>query len=567
MTGIPSTLEALDRSDDRMVLSRCLLPGRQNLWSNTAPLLAIGLQLAISIFLAACAFIDLPLTPVGILMPTWAHTLYVTGTTIFASVATSFSISQIRRLWLAQTLRSSAFQQTGTTNSLRRTKTLLALGSLSDDIKHWDISLTIIFAGLITTSIVSGITPLPVSGTVPSSTNFNIDGLSCLTISDNASNATDLTWRLQNGSYIGINTTYDLFCPLRVSQSLLLGVQNTPERWAYVVDGTPVDHNSIGVAFDSYSGWFQSSFGAWGVSSGLASPTFQGASACMPILSTNPVRCRTGGSVRIGLHQVNVSTSSCNVSTWVYEVDPATQGAATIGACTSSSDIGMATILFGAVNDYATMLAQFIGNEDSNANYTSQRYSVVCDIDIAPSLVFRKLSYGRVSWSEVDEEEFLGLNGVEAVVTSNAASCQITEAFSNNPQVYTVADFQTPSALASGAAASFMLLAEGAYRDGWPTSLAQAILSNYYIGDLGRDNQYVFNDSTNPLEDVLGLTSALALGAFWGSEGIVETFAMVTMTGTRIGAGRWWAVVFCAPCVFVAISLAVLLWHQRKLPS
>jgi hypothetical protein len=114
------------------------------------------------------------------------------------------------------------------------------------------------------------------------------------------------------------------------------------------------------------------------------------AKSCLPVVSANPVQCRATGNVTVGQNEVSVSAGGCNISTPIYSVDLKTQGASAAGACTDNLTVGMATVVFGSVNQHALWLAELM--DDKTYSPTQGSYSVACSIDIKPSVSFRELT-------------------------------------------------------------------------------------------------------------------------------------------------------------------------------
>jgi hypothetical protein len=114
----------------------------------------------------------------------------------------------------------------------------------------------------------------------------------------------------------------------------------------------------------------------------------------------------------------------------------------------------------------------------------------------------------------------------------------------------------TDTALATAAGASWPLLNENKYLDGWLETL-YTLCSN---------SPFVFNNSRNGIEDILGLASGIALGFFWGnvydSEVYIEN-GVIEFAGVRVGPGKWWAIFYVVPSLFSALVLAILLRRTR----
>lgn len=155
-------------ADSKVIASQAVTPIPLNAFkpSRFAPVFAIIILLATTGSLAAIAFAEIEFgfypaligdgrIGVGIL-PTWVAEMYIAGITVMATVISIFTTGQIRRLWVYSKFRREAADDQ---NSRRQFSVLLGLGSWKDQAKTWHISLSFIFASLITTSIVTGVAP------------------------------------------------------------------------------------------------------------------------------------------------------------------------------------------------------------------------------------------------------------------------------------------------------------------------------------------------------------------------------------------------------------------------
>jgi len=83
---------------------------------------------------------------------------YATVSTIVASAITAFVVPCLRKLWLARVDRLFV-PLTDRRRLQGRWGTALAVGSLTDLFRHFDIQMTYLVAALITTSMVASLTP------------------------------------------------------------------------------------------------------------------------------------------------------------------------------------------------------------------------------------------------------------------------------------------------------------------------------------------------------------------------------------------------------------------------
>jgi hypothetical protein len=192
---------------------------------------------------------------------TTEHLLYITGTTIIASVIAGFISSQLRRLWLESIAEVVDREYPTANQSFTHAKTLLGLGTLLEQLKSWLIPLIFLIAGLITTSIVSSFAPSLSLVTQSSWYKLN-SGLdyNCFVINDTASNDW-YSWKLANGSFINLNITATS-CESQYAKML---VDPTMVHFgcSYMVGGVPVSKAAIGTPVNVAIGSFGYSLGPW----------------------------------------------------------------------------------------------------------------------------------------------------------------------------------------------------------------------------------------------------------------------------------------------------------------
>jgi hypothetical protein len=353
-------------------------------------------------------------------------------------------------------------------------------------------------------------------------------------------------------------------CEVQSAITALRALKYTPiPPFVYSMAGVPVDGLAIGAPFSWIRG-FDDSFGAQPTDASIH-PVFQWATQCYPVLTTNPVKCHTGGNVTAGTNKLTVNSNGCEVTTPIYSVNPTSGGASAAGACTKGQNVGRATIVFGSVNDHAGKLAGELNDQEFNATHTSRpTYAAWCSVDIGPTIQFRLLNYSRVTDYPVYPTEAYAF----AVHGSN-----MTCTPRNGSQAYTLNQFLTPTALATGAAASWQLLIEGAYKDGFWETLWEATVNNVLDNYTFAENK-AFKDSQNPLEDILGVVSGVALGNFWGMTvshvtgeytDVPLTSGTFAVTGLRVGPASAWAIVYCLPLFFTSGLLMYLIRRTRRL--
>jgi hypothetical protein len=120
---------------------------------------ALILQLAtiaiLCVFNAVPIWIQKPQITAGSFLSSTNRLLYLTGTTILATIVASFTTGQIRDLWFAYALSKDDAPASGRT--LSRARTLIGLASFREQSRHFFITASFWLAGLMTAAIVAGI--------------------------------------------------------------------------------------------------------------------------------------------------------------------------------------------------------------------------------------------------------------------------------------------------------------------------------------------------------------------------------------------------------------------------
>lgn len=318
---------------------------------------------------------------------------------------------------------------------------------------------------------------------------------------------------------------------------------------------------------------------------------FLWASRCLPVLMKNPVRCYAGGQVSFDSDgRLWVSDGTCIYGSSDLAVSPAHDFAAVKGACTQNHTLGTATILFAATNGspnatrygvvnsfysgYADILASSLGDGPllDTVNDTSI-FAAICEVDLTQAAEFRLLNYshaddfgkqqkiGRYSETSVNNGY-----GYQVQALSNS-SCEMSD-ITGNP--LPLNEVLSDAALATAAGATWPLLAENMFFDGWFDTLDYVIKQvNYQNASQGGG---VFRDSTNDLEDALGLATAITIGLFWGGGTTVVDYT-ATDTGTqayeriRLGPSSLWGLIYLIPPLFaigILVYLLVASWDDGR---
>ena len=340
--------------------------------SYLGPYAAIVLNLAVIAFLVIAVVIDIPIRSPGSLSTT-DHTLYITSTTILATIIANFNSSQIRLLWLSNIISRHALNGNASSPGIRRARTLLGLADWLDQLKLWRISLSLIITSLTTTAIVAGITPSS-NSVFRSTRTFLFTGYS---------NSTCSNLGLVNEPFSSCLTKYAI--------DLVFDTYLT-DTYPYDILGIPVNRYAIGTPLGI------------GETSYISPPSLdttgltQYKTGCFPVLTSNPIQCHQTGTVTIGTNNVTVEADGCTIVSPIFAVDPATQPATSKGVCKDTINCGQGTIVIGAVNGHAGLLAEAMFDTSfTPPSNRSATYSVSCTVEIAPSIEFRTVNFSRIA--------------------------------------------------------------------------------------------------------------------------------------------------------------------------
>ncbi|KAG8533946.1 uncharacterized protein KY384_001687 [Bacidia gigantensis] len=545
------------------------------------PFIASFILLAIALFLAVVVFVPVNLKKPGSLSVA-GHALYVTGTTILASMVALYCTRQVRLLWVRRILyRSYDGTRWPSHHDVAEVRTLLGLGTWRESFRFWSTAGALLLVGLLTTSIVSGVSPFA-SGLIQAGDGvlYTKAFTPCFFRSNDASNHWYM-WTLANGTVINYNTTLrnidDISCPVEEVTDLLSASSGILKDYAYVAGGVPVSRNATGTPFSWNSGntGFSDALGIYGTNHDKgdnsqpdygALDSFQIATACSPVVYNNPVQCRKAGALAVNQDQIEVTADGYTFqSTLSDRIDPTKQGATAIGVATNDTQVGKATIIMGAVNSHAIRLSEVMC--DTGTDFLDsgiESYTVACTVDIAPSISSRIVYYGRAQ-----QQTVVDYFGYSFLVESDDEHCILT----GDGDPISKADLITEATLAHGAAGAFHLLQENLYDDGWWNKLH--LLADRRLTSVTHQlDSPVYDNSVNALEDALGLASAASLSLFWAndphphspdSDVVGWDSGIANFQGTRIGPGRHWAILYVLPQLFTIALLGYLWWKTRHI--
>jgi hypothetical protein len=365
------------------------------------------------------------------------------------------------------------------------------------------------------------------------------------------------SWVLPNGSILAYDQNSgpdSRACEAGRALDLLVNAvpKGRPHQAAYIMGDVQVFPGAAGIPWGSNG--LDDIFGT------VRDSNFLWSSRCLPVLKKNPVKCYAGGQVEIdNVGRLWVSNSTCIVTNDLA-VNPAIDFAAVKGAYSRNAPLGTSTLLFGATDGspnqtrygvvnsfysgYADILSISLNDKDPPIFYIANQTSVsaaICEIDLTEAVEFRPLNYSRAD--NFGKHQMIGRSSETAVnngygyqiqAMSNS-SCEISDP-SGTP--LPLSSILSEAALATAAGATWPLLAENMFWDGWFDTL------DYVVNQVGLRNASecggVFHDSTNNLEDALGLATAITIGLFWGGATSVEDYVVINrglQAHTRIRLG------------------------------
>jgi hypothetical protein len=465
--------------------------------------------------------------------------LYATLTTVVASTITSFTSSQIRRLWVAEVDSRflDAVRQNRVRNIQGEWRTVLGVGSVGDWFRYWKIQLSYLGTALVTTAIVASITPTLTTRTVEYDPLVS-SGLPCDCAAVSNTPGDGYYWNLENGLTITAGGNWG-GCPPRVAVTLMASINaQNPDVFAYSDLGVAVYPTAIGTpvtVYGSIAGLGQSLSDLLSVYGSNAVYTTQ----CVRTMNTNPISCHVGGMVDTsgggGLIVVTSSDGACSVSAGAgYNLS--VDSIMAKGMCTYG-EVGQATIILGATFWYAWWLALAIGKPFGSDPHSSDTFAVTCNVDARD--VFR---YRNVTLSLQDTNQISKTN-LGRQVAGFGEECEIFKPEENY------------GLLAIAAVANWQDLQQNEGSDGWFDSINQFTVDP--TGSAPRLPPYAFQNSQNSLEDVLGLTAALVTSRLNSTTVRVPGTAMIT--STRVGSGKLFGLVYVIPPFFAALVLLALM--------
>lgn len=405
-------------------------------------------------------------------------------------------------------------------------------------------------------------------------------------------------WNNDDGS--AYYATTNLGCP-SWSGAQYIGSINTvnPNHVAYSRNGVGIQRTAIGtpeIFYTDFPNLIEPSDGPFGHY--IDQSNLRTVSQCLPVMATNPVKCRPGGTVtytsdapkqvpddQASFHKITVNAGGCNYTQANAEDPNGAFGVMVSRFCPTNNNVGKGTVAMGASGIISLTLAASVGDEDflskHAASYEAMQagvaknltYAVSCDVDVRPRIKWRTLTLelhqGNLTTTPSYSKLISGVDGCESINKSQA-------------------NWALGNGYAGGAAAALLPpLSEGRYWNGMTNTIFNQALNVTDTSDrystveswqqLIRKKDvagFGFEDSTNALEDVLGLTAGITMGQMSTAQSMggsgplqdtvdfrVNAMGKATFACTRVGSGNRSALLFTLPpllSMLVAIYLLII---------
>ncbi|KAJ2992564.1 hypothetical protein NUW58_g2118 [Xylaria curta] len=333
----------------------------------------------------------------------------------------------------------------------------------------------------------------------------------------------------------------------------------SPGDYVYAQSGVAVERTAIGAPTSIFTG------AAFGNLSSQYGQSLVKLTHCVPVLTSNPARCQKSG--RVTAVSANHLVTQVGNITLSHGVLPENLPSVDFGLSRvlgrdsamsndifpldtgSVGSVGATFMVFGARNDeqgdvsFASYLAGTVNDPDDSAGRGGNAtYAVTCAVDASSSFEYRRVTLDlRALGKDKGSNYAQYLSGGEPCV----------------PSVPTIGS----KLLATAGSASITLVHENLAKDGYFATLHR--LSGYRRGP-----PYAFPESTNALEDVLGLISGLAvsrlpladevISAAEVNEGKYRDSSSAVIEMTRLGTGSSEALWLLIPPAGSLIALFIL---------
>ncbi|KAF1954320.1 hypothetical protein CC80DRAFT_567501 [Byssothecium circinans] len=527
--------------------------------------------------------------------------------TIIATIIARFAASVTQQQWLRyinHEISDVRYQLPRSPSIATRWRAVLGISTFAESIKNIKSTglaqLSMLATALITAAIVAGVTLTDttcISDVSPPRIHSGADNKCTRSIPTQDAERNSPLWEYRTFWDRDDGTSYfattNLGCPSWGGSSNLLDINTVdPAKFAYARNGVAVKNSAIGVPEIFYTNFpkvrepLERPKGNFIIQSNLRTVTH-----CLPVMARNPVKCRPGGIVSYQSssqrnNTITVDAGGCN-STQPSAEDPADPfGAMLARLCPAKNKVGQASVAFGATGIISFTLAAAMGDSDflgKNAGkYEDIRsgkikditYAASCSIDVNPTIEWRTVTL------EIQDGNLTTAPSYSKVV-SGTKGCSAPE----NKKV----NWNLGDGYAAGAVAALgPPLSEGRYWNGMTNTIFNVALrvndtsARYSTAEswlrLIRNGTLGFNESTNALEDVLGLTTGITMSQMstLGSlrpesplsdpqEFYPPVLGNATFACTRVGSGSASALIFTVPPLIVlAVAIYLLCIVPRE---
>jgi len=532
----------------------------------------IMLALAISAILILVTVLEIQITAYGTL-DTATKTIYVTATTVMATILTRMITGQIIELYLCRfddqyvplVLVGQPTTSPAATALISRWRAILGVGSVFNALRYRNLGTTMtqILAGLVTACITAGLTPVTVTREVSHIIDMPSGDATIFArpylpseMPDPLAAVNHSVWQMSNGSLF-YSWSGRGGSPAHEAIQLAGGINIVdPAVYAYADEGVAVRSSAIGVPYSLYAANLPTEPNL----SGLLREyewNIREISACLPVMVRNPYKCRKGGHMdwtnNDRVFRISSDDNSCIKTRSVSGINDVEM---LMWWCTHDS-IGQATVLIGSNFNYHAWVAVAVNDDDIPPYSVPPRYtySVQCDVDARNVFEYRRVSLKlRNSGRGTSSPGFSRI----LVVEDPNTPCSPKH---NYPAA-------SDTLLATTATATHYLLSENSGSSGWFETINRLTTRSGGYGLSAayskRSPPWAFADSSNALEDILGLTSALVSSRIIKNSTAVQADGVATVEFTRVGSGSKAALLFAGPPFLSAVALVVLLARVKR---
>ncbi|KAI1265959.1 hypothetical protein F5Y18DRAFT_33606 [Xylariaceae sp. FL1019] len=472
----------------------------------------------------------------------------------------------------------------------RRWRSILRLETIIEALKDYRIFILYILIGLCTTSIVTAFTPTMSTRTIPFNSRIPDTGFGTYSALPNRSvygicetNCPESGYDTYQWNFVNKTWAYvaiDGESPATYMPQVINGINTVNiDDHVYADSGVAVERSAMGAPIQVFSG------DAFGNVSSKYGQSLSSLTQCVPVMVSNPVHCEKSGHIDIlgdstlrfitgnvttksnpALHNKTTDSEQrikyWNVAGYSVERTVArnfSRDSAMANEVWSynklkdnTDNIGITVLGFGAVNDpdgkipFSSYLSGAMNDPDKSTGMGGRdTYAVTCVVDPRSAFEYRRVTLNLQALGEGKASNY-------AQYLSGGEAC--------TPLVPTISS----KMFAVAGTAGHLLVLENVGIDGNTASLTR--LSGNHRGP-----PYAFPDSTNALEDVLGLVSALAVSRtpmngdgvpaaeIHEENGLVNASAIIQVI--RLGSesnGTYWLLIplFVSLLTLIALSIA-----------